>query len=120
MRLHVCIAVMSLTRLVGRHRASLSPLLRLVQGAGAASRSGLMFFHGPLFMDCSPPDMLTYSPSEGNSFLIFFFLQEPLLAPEFRRPEVWEGSAEEHPGRASAAGRMVSLSQGCGGGVTSH
>lgn len=33
---------------------------------------------------------------------------------ELSRLEEWEGSEEERPGRLSAAGRMVSLSHGCG------
>lgn len=65
-----------------------------------------------------PPHLLTYTACLKVTFLFLsVFWQEPLLAPQsFSRLEEREGSEEERPGRLSAAGRMVSLSHGCGWG----
>lgn len=58
---------------------------------------------------------LTYTPYLKVMVYLFISLAEAFAGPaEFSRLEQWEGSEEERPGRLSAAGRMVSLSDGCG------
>lgn len=79
--------------------------------------------HRHSFMECSlcavtlqhpSPNTHIYTVSKGNA--LFISLAGAFAgSAEFSRLEEWEGSEEERPGRLSAAGRMVSLSDRCGG-----
>lgn len=117
----------------------LSKLVVKVAGIGVVFLDGFFFFffltntdftfcsldlrHS--FMECSPCVVTLHHPSpntrrntvsKGNA--LFISLAGAFAgSAEFSRLEEWEGSEEERPGRLSAAGRMVSLSDRCGVGL---
>lgn len=132
----------SLPWLVGRSCAvNIQYTLWLVWGGREGSRDWFVFYYyfftntNLTFLPCSlylrvhfwnvapmqscsttPPQTLTYTPYLKVMVYLLISLAEAFAGPaEFSRLEQWEGPEEERPGRLSAAGRMVSLSDGCGG-----